>query len=75
MTTESLTREALLLSDDQKIRLIDSLWDSLDDAQRKAIDQAWLDESLERLAAHDSGKVSCVDASTALDGIEKEIQG
>jgi len=45
-----LLREAALkLSAFERAQLIDALWQSLDPAYQAAIDQAWLEESSDRL--------------------------
>jgi putative addiction module component (TIGR02574 family) len=51
MDSATLTNEALKLPPLERAQIIDALWSSLDPAEQKTIDQAWLLESQDRLAA------------------------
>lgn len=68
-----LTREALKLPPAERVQVIDSLWQSLDPAEQAAIDQAWLEESRDRLKAHREGKLAAVDGEEALRQIEADL--
>ncbi|MBI5396493.1 MAG: addiction module protein [Verrucomicrobia bacterium] len=68
-----LTREALKLPPAERVQVIDSLWQSLDPAEQAAIDQAWLEESRDRLKAHHEGKLAAVDGEEALRRIEADL--
>lgn len=61
-----LKEAALKLSPFERAQLIDALWQSLDSAEQEAIDNAWLEESKDRLSAYRQGEVEAVDGESAL---------
>lgn len=56
-----LKEAALKLSPFERAQLIDALWQSLDPSDQTAIDQAWLEESQDRLQAYHQGEIETVD--------------
>jgi putative addiction module component (TIGR02574 family) len=68
-----LKEAALKLSAFERAQLIDALWQSLDPADQDAIDQAWLEESKERLQAYRQGEVEAVDGETALAELKSKL--
>ena len=55
----------------ERAQIIDALWSSLDPAEQNAIDQAWLLESRDRLAAFRAGQLTAINGEEALRGIEE----
>jgi putative addiction module component (TIGR02574 family) len=62
MDSAILANEALKLPPLERAQIIDALWNSLDPAKRDAIDQAWLLESQDRLAAFRAGQLKASNA-------------
>ena len=57
----------------ERAQIIDALWSSLDPAEQNAIDQAWLLESQDRLAAFRAGQLTAINGEEALRAIEDEL--
>ena len=74
MSGTVLEKEALKLSAEEKARMIDALWRSLDPAEQKTIDRAWLAESRDRLRAFRAGELKPLDGEDALTSIEAELK-
>ena len=74
MSGTVLEKEALKLSAEEKARMIDALWRSLDPAEQKTIDRAWLAESRDRLRAFRAGELKALDGEDALTSIEAELK-
>ena len=68
-----LEKEVLKLSAVEKAQIIDALWQSLDPAEQKSIDRAWLAESQDRLKAFRAGEINAVDGESALQSIESAL--
>ncbi|MEI9866615.1 MAG: addiction module protein [Limisphaerales bacterium] len=68
-----LEKEVLKLSAVEKAQIIDALWQSLDPAEQKSIDCAWLAESQDRLKAFRAGEIKALDGESALQSIESEL--
>jgi hypothetical protein len=58
----------------ERAQIIDALWRSLDPAEQDAMDQAWLVESQDRLAAFRAGQLTALDGEEALQAIEDELK-
>ena len=56
MSGTVLEQEALKLSAEEKARMIDALWRSLDPVEQETIDRAWLAESRDRLREFRAGE-------------------
>ena len=69
-----LAKEALKLPPLERAQIIDALWISLDPAEQDAIDQAWLLESQDRLAAFRAGQLTAINGEEALRAIEDELK-
>jgi putative addiction module component (TIGR02574 family) len=69
----SFGKEALKLSPVEKAQIIDALWQSLDPAEQKSIDRAWLDESQNRLKAFHAGEIKALDGEETLCSIRSEL--
>jgi putative addiction module component (TIGR02574 family) len=74
MSGTVLEQEALKLSAEEKARMIDALWRSLDPAEQESIDRAWLVESRDRLRAFRAGKLKALDGEDAIKSIEAELK-
>ena len=74
MSGTVLEQAALKLSAEEKARMIDALWRSLDPAEQGTIDRAWLAESRDRLRAFRAGKLKALDGEDALQSIEAELK-
>jgi len=73
MSGTVLEKEALKLSAEEKARMIDALWRSLDPVEQKSIDRAWLAESRDRLRAFRVGELKALDGDDSLKSIEAEL--
>jgi putative addiction module component (TIGR02574 family) len=69
MDSATLANEALKLPPLERAQIIDALWSSLDPAEQKTIDQAWLLESQDRLAAFRAGQLTAINGEEALRAI------
>ena len=74
MDSAILANEALKLPPVERAQIIDALWSSLDPAEQDAIDQAWLLESQDRLAAFRAGQLTAINGEEALRAIEDELK-
>ena len=74
MDSVILANEALKLPPLERAQIIDALWSSLDPAEQKTIDQAWLLESQDRLAAFRAGQLTAINGEEALRAIEDELR-
>ena len=74
MDSTILTNEALKLPPVERARIIDTLWSSLDPSEQDAIDQAWLLESQDRLAAFRAGHLTAINGEEGLRDIEDELK-
>ena len=72
MDSATLANEALKLPPLERAQIIDALWSSLDPAEQNAIDQAWLLESQDRLAAFRAGQLTAINGEEALRAIENK---
>jgi putative addiction module component (TIGR02574 family) len=68
-----LKEEALKLSPFERAQLIDALWQSLDPVEQQAIDQAWAEESKDRLDAYRRGEVEALDGESALSELKGQL--
>ncbi len=74
MSGTVLEKEALKLSAEEKVRMIDALWRSLDPAEQETIDHVWLAESRDRLRAFRAGALKALDGEATLKSIEAELK-
>lgn len=68
-----LAQEALKLPPSERAEIIDALWRSLDPAEQNSMDQAWLKESHDRLAAYRAGELSALAGEATLRSIQSEL--
>jgi putative addiction module component (TIGR02574 family) len=62
MSVATIQNELLSLSEAERARLIDVLWDSLSEPELKLRESAWAVESERRIDAYDSGALKARDA-------------
>lgn len=62
MDVETLEREALRLSPEDRARLATGLLESLDELPPENVDRLWLEEASHRAAQIDSGEVELISA-------------
>ncbi|MGA2749153.1 MAG: addiction module protein [Verrucomicrobiota bacterium] len=74
MDSATLTNEALKLPPLERVQIIDALWSSLDPAEQKTINRAWLLESQDRLSAFRAGQLTAINGEEALRAIEDELR-
>ena len=55
---EQILQNALSLSPEERVELIEKLASSLDSVSREKIDELWADEAEDRLNAYDKGEIS-----------------
>ena len=66
MSTTAVLDEALKLTDDERLRLIDALWESLDDMHRREVEGSQIAEAEERLEAFDRGEIKSHDGASVI---------
>jgi putative addiction module component (TIGR02574 family) len=66
MSLTSIEDEISRLTSAERAKLIDILWESLDEARVKDIEAKWAAESEERIDAVDRGELQTVDGPAAL---------
>ena len=66
MSLASIQKEIVQLNSKERAMLIDLLWDSLDEAQVREIEQKWASESEDRIDAFERGDLPAVDGPDAL---------
>jgi putative addiction module component (TIGR02574 family) len=64
MSIGSIQAEALKLSAEERVKLIDVLWDSLSSPEVQSREAAWAEESERRIDAFETGKLAARDAAT-----------
>jgi len=66
MSFASIQDEISRLSSTERAKLIDFLWESLDEARIKEIEVRWAAESESRIDAVDRGELKTIDGPSAL---------
>ncbi len=74
MSLTSIQEEVVRLSSAERARLIDILWESLDQESIKAIEAKWAAESEERIDAVDRGELQTIDGPTALRDLRSSLR-
>jgi putative addiction module component (TIGR02574 family) len=74
MSGTVLEKEVLKLSAEEKARMIDALWRSLDSTEQETLDRAWLAESRDRLRAFRAGEIKALNGEEAIQSIEAELE-
>ena len=74
MSRELIQSEISRLSDLERARLIDFLWESLDEESIKQIEEKWAAESEARIDAVERGELETLDGPTALDELRSILR-
>jgi putative addiction module component (TIGR02574 family) len=74
MSLTSIQDEISRLSSDDRVKLIDILWESLDEARVKEIEGKWAAESEERIDAVDRGELQTIDGPSALRDLRDSLR-
>jgi len=74
MSLESIQSEISRLSDTECARLIDFLWESLDQESIKQIEEKWAAESEARINAVERGELETLDGPTALEELRSILR-
>jgi len=74
MSLASIQKEIIELDPSERAKLIDLLWDSLDDARLKEIEARWAAESEDRINAYERGELIAVDGRTALSELRSSLR-
>ena len=74
MSLTSIQQEIVHLSSIERARLIDILWESLDEEPISEIEAKWAAESEERIDAVDRGELQTVDGSFALQDLRSSLR-
>ena len=73
MTIEQIEHEALRLPDEQRAELLNRLWHSLEGDSPLDLDDAWIAEAEERLAAFDRGELVALEGDQTLDALVAKL--
>ena len=74
MSLASIHEEVLQLNSNERARLIDLLWESLDEARIKEIEAKWASESEDRIDAFERGELAAVDRPSALRDLRSSLR-
>ena len=74
MSFASIQDEITRLSSAERAKLIDILWESLDEARVKEIEAKWAAESEERIDAVDRGELRTIDGPSALRELRSSLR-
>ena len=73
MSLTSIQEEISRLSSDERAKLIDILWESLDEEHVKDIEAKWAAESEDRIDAVDRGELETIDGPSALRDLRSSL--
>jgi putative addiction module component (TIGR02574 family) len=74
MSVATIQAEALSLSEGERARLIDVLWDSLASPEVSSREAAWAKESERRIDAFEAAKLKARDASSVFADLRKDLR-
>ena len=74
MNLTSIQEQIVRLSSTERAKLIDILWESLDEDRIKEIEAKWAAESEERIDAVDRGKLQTIDGPSALRELRSSLR-
>ena len=74
MSLTTIQKEIVHLSSAERAKLIDLLWESLDEERVKEIEAKWAAESEERIDAVDRGELQTIDGPTALRELRSSLR-
>lgn len=73
MSITAIQNELLNLPLDERLRMIDVLWDSVTEPEVKLRETAWAAESERRIDAFDAGALTARDAATVFADLKKRL--
>jgi len=74
MSLTSIQEEISRLSSDERAKLIDILWESLDEERVRNSEAKWAAESEDRIDAVDRGELETVDGPSALRDLRSSLK-
>ena len=74
MSLTSIQNEIAQLDSNERARLIDLLWESLDDSRVTQAEAKWAAESEDRIEAFERGELTAVDGPTALRELRSSLR-
>jgi putative addiction module component (TIGR02574 family) len=74
MSLTTIEKEIVHLSSTERARLIDILWESLDEGQVSETETRWAAESEDRIDAVDRGELQTIDGPTALEELRSSLR-
>ena len=74
MSLASIQKEVIQLDPTERAKLIDLLWESLDEARVKEIEAKWAAESEDRIDAYERGELPAVDGPAALQDLRSSLK-
>lgn len=74
MSLASIQEEIIQLNPMERAKLIDLLWESLDEARITEIEARWAAESEDRIDAYERGELPAVDGATALQDLRSSLR-
>jgi putative addiction module component (TIGR02574 family) len=74
MSLQSIQKELFQLNPTERARLIDLLWESLDETHIREVETKWGSESEDRIDAYERGDLPAVDGRTALEDLRSSFR-
>ena len=74
MSFASIQDEIARLNSTERAKLIDILWESLDEERVKEVEAKWAAESEERIDAVDRGELETIDGPSALRELRSSLR-
>lgn len=74
MSLASIQKEVFQLDPRERAMLIDLLWESLDEARIRDVEEKWASESEDRIDAFERGELAAVNGATALEDVRSSLR-
>jgi putative addiction module component (TIGR02574 family) len=74
MSLASIQKEIIQLNPTERAKLIDLLWESLDERRVTEIEARWAAESEDRIDAFERGELAAVDGPAALRELRESLR-
>ena len=74
MSLASIQEEIIQLDPNERAKLIDMLWESVDETRVKEIEAKWAAESEDRIDAYERGELAAVHGPTALQDLRSFLK-
>ena len=71
MSTEQITQQALALPPEEREKLAELLYLTLDHSSSEEIEQAWIEEAERRLDKFHAGEIHSLDGPTVIEQIKR----